>query len=131
MIFCLTNNIYAEMTIRMQYFPFSLKNHLIFHSTVKTGKKKVDRLFQTLELNLGCDSEYKLFLKRCKKATRFGKIKYIEPCSIPNLNRFFKRYTCMNRQEKKEIRDEIYHCTQGDLNLILSEIYQRGIRMES
>jgi hypothetical protein len=36
-----------------------------------------------------------------------------------------------SKKEKKSTRAEIYHETQGDLNLILNECYQRGIRFGS
>lgn len=37
----------------------------------------------------------------------------------------------LGKNSKKLAQEEIYHETEGDLNLILNEIYQRGIRIGS
>lgn len=129
MIFCLNNNTMAEMIVRKQLFPPNFKNNLVFTKTVKTGKKMIAKLFQTLERNLCSKSEYNKFKKKCLKTMPFGKTKYPFISSIPNLHRFFKIYAMLSKKLKKEMREELYHCTQGDVNLILNECYQKGIRM--
>jgi hypothetical protein len=78
---------------------------------------------------LSGSTNYKNFVRRCKKNVDLGKNGMKQRACIPNMHRFFKWFSMMGKKMQKEVREEIYHETEGDLNLILNEIYQRGTRI--
>lgn len=131
MVFCVNVNTMPEMIIRKQLFPSRVAHHLVFHRSTKTGKTMVQKLFNTLERELSNISNFKKFQEKCRENVELGMNGGKQHASIPNMHRFFKWYWKLPKNEKKSVREEIYGETQGDLNLILNEIYQRGIRIEA